>query len=430
MSFYTDAIETVYINPSFDSKNFRSEFLLQPGKVYLPTLRLCNIGLIKSSGTDTQFNYLVGSRGVIKHMRLLDKGVEIDSCKFCATLQGFKNLNTQPRAADKISTHLRRTQLGYTSKAIAANNGSILTATVDNANIKSIIQVGRQSEPISRESSGNIYLGEYLPILKSMSCLSTNMFRHLQLVIEYETDKRRYQQNFTTQYETSTPLLVIDEVVDKETQQKLLASLKSIKWTSYEHDRFTVPANTAVEGGTGATVEQVVDVKLNGPKNKSVGRILIAKQLVDESSNSVNLNEQNIGLGNVGSVQSVQEKYQLRINGANILPEMGVVKPNEQLALLTQAYGPITMYPFGHFGTAPTSATFANALNGSEAKYGQVGYFGITINDYVQDFQLTYKRSNRANESYYTNKALNVHVYFEVHKMLQLQGGTYRIAYM
>jgi len=421
MSFYTDAIETVYVNPSFDSKNFRTEFILEPNKVYLPTLRMCGLGHeMNVGGSNAQFNRLVGAYGLIKNIRLLDKGIEIDSCKFCANLQGFRNLNKDPRHNAKIATHLRRTQLGFTHVCETGNGMNENTAAT------SVVKAGRDSENTNEDAGAdaNVYLGECLPILKSMNVLSTQMFRHLKLIIEYETDLSRVVANNQDKtFTTRTPLLVIDEIVDKETQQKLVSSMKNIAWTSYEHDRFDVPGVPA----PGGMVEQVVDVKLNGPKNKSIGRVLVVKQLA-ASDATVNTGGDNVVCGNVGSLESEQEKYQLRINGANILPEQGVTKCNEQLALLTQTFGPISMTPFAHFGSKPSG--LANLTNEGGKDASQLGHFGIAINDYVQDFQLTYKRrNNNTGTPFYTNKALSVHVYYEVQKMLQLQGGTYRIVY-
>lgn len=460
MSFCTDAIETVHLNPSFDATNLRTEFILEPNKVHLPTLRLTGIGLRQAAGAEAgNYNRLVGAHGSIKHIRLLDKGVEIDSCKFCNILQGFKNLNHSARHNDKVNTHLRRTELGFTH--LSCNEGTLNVNTA----IKSLIQAGRLPEGTNRNRVENnhacgdadIYLGEHLPILKSMNALSTSMFRHLKLVIEHEqVISRVLRDRVGVAQSTLTPVLVIDEVVDKETQQKLMASMKSIQWTSYEHDRFEVPEVTGLGANAAGRPEQRTEVKLNGPKNKSIGRVLIVKQLQDDADASILFNSNNgaigfcnRGFGNVGSIQCQKEQYQLRINGANILPEGGVTKHNEQLALLTQTYGQMSMLPFAHFGSCPASGLddiiFCKNANqdgriadgdGNDSSK-QLGCFGIAVNDYVQDFQLTYTRQNNgfANDDNAigfkcTNKALSVHVYFEVQKMLQLQGGTCRIVYV
>ena len=430
MSFYTDAIETVYINPSFDSTNFRTEFMLPANKVFLPTLRMCGLGF-KQAGHTAQFNHLVGAYGLVKHIRLLDKGIEIDSCKFCSNLQGFKNLSKPPRHNGKVSVHLRRSQLGFTHNSVAGTlNG--------NAVVKSNIKSQRLSESTSTTGGvdSNVYLGEFLPILKSLNVLSTQMFRHLKLIVEYESTKSRVLMTDQNQnFSTKVPVLVIDEVVEKEAQQKLLGAMQSIRWVSYEHDRFDVPA-VAVTADTVA--EQVVDVKLNGLKNKTIGRVVLVKQLADDTDSTVSVGNSAVGFGNVGSIQCVKEKYQLRVNGANILPEQGITKYNEQLALLAQTYGDITMLPFSQCGSVPGG--LQDNLLTDKGPYGakQLGYFGIAVNDFVQDFQLTYKRENNNPTGYtvanlghnYTSKALSVHVYFEVNKMLQLQGGAYRIVYV
>lgn len=431
MSFYTDAIETVYVNPSFDSSNFRTEFMLPANKVYLPTLRMCGLGYQKTPNADSsRYNYLVGAYGLVKHIRLLDKGIEIDSCKFCSNLQGFKNLNKSPRHNGKVAVHLRNSELGFTHNSVASTTSSNTSIV---SNIKSMKLSANTNK--GGGADANVYLGEFLPILKSLNVLSTQMFRHLKLIIEYENVKSRVIiDNQDKTYNTAVPVLVIDEVVEKEAQQKLLGAMQSIRWVSYEHDRFDIPANTP---GGNAVAEQTVDVKLNGLKNKTIGRVLVVKQLANDNDTSVNANNAIIGFGNVGSIQCVQEKYQLRVNGANILPEQGITKYNEQLALLAQTYGDITMLPFSHCGSIP-SGLQGNKLTDKDVNGAkQLGYFGIAVNDFVQDFQLTYKRENNSfasdianNGQVYTNAHLTGHVYFEVNKMLQLQGGAYRIMYV
>ena len=47
MSYYTDAIVTKEVQAYTNSTNFRTEFRLEPNKLYMSNMRLLNIGFVE-----------------------------------------------------------------------------------------------------------------------------------------------------------------------------------------------------------------------------------------------------------------------------------------------------------------------------------------------------------------------------------------------
>jgi len=62
---------TIYIDPSYNSSGFRSEFRLPKSNgVYLPDFRILNVGIEKTNTGATSYNVLAGSYGVIDSIQI------------------------------------------------------------------------------------------------------------------------------------------------------------------------------------------------------------------------------------------------------------------------------------------------------------------------------------------------------------------------
>jgi len=70
-------------------------------------------------------------------------------------------------------------------------------------------------------------------------------------------------------------------------------------------------------------------------------------------------------------------------------------------------------------------------------KTGRLDYFGIVVNDDIQDLQINYDRThlatandNAAKQQVKTNAGLDIHLYAEVAKTLTMSPNGYNVAYV
>lgn len=452
------SVETIYLNPAFDAGNFKTEFHIPRDKVYSPSIRLCGVGLV-SSGANAQYNRLVGSLGVIRNIILTDKGTEIDSCKRCNVLEGFKSLNFGgPRDQSFEAQKTRNTLLGFdhtierfgnggadgsgeTSKMrdFIGANGVRKQTTQQRRNV-----VGADDGSNTRTGDSYILLHDYLPVLAQMAALPTNVFDDLKLTIEYETTLSKcLATSVNVPHTTLTPVLVMDQINDVDMAQNALKQLQSFMWNTYEHDMFVVQAADAGVAATGT--RQSTSARLNGFKNKTIGKMLLVKQLQNQSDGDVVDGTNALGYGNMGSVACFDEQLQVRVNGANAMPGQGITKPNEALALMADTFGQITMSPFGHayngsnYNDDRTQLQTDKVMENGSQKTGRLSYFGLPIHEKVTDMQIIYSRVQLSAESaaitpgsgWSSKKPLNVHCFCEVAKSITFQaGGQYVIAYV
>lgn len=453
------SVETIYLNPAFDASNFKTEFHIPRDKVYSPSIRLCGVGLV-SSATNAQYNRLVGSQGVIRNIILTDKGTEIDSCKRCNVLEGFKSLNFGgPRDQSFEAQKTRNTLLGFDHTITRAADGSGETSQMRdsigaNGNRKETTkerrnEIAAQSSTNVRTGDSYILLHDYLPVLAQMAALPTNVFDDLKLTIEYETTLSKcLATSVNVPHTTLAPVLVMDQINDVDMAQNALKQLRSFMWNTYEHDMFVVQAADGTQADTGT--RQLTSARLNGFKNKTIGKMLLVKQLQNQSDGDVVDGTNALGYGNMGSVACFDEQLQVRVNGANAMPGQGITKPNEALALMADTFGQITMSPFGHayngsnYNTTLADMQTEKVMENGSQKTGRLSYFGLPIHEKVTDMQIIYSRVQLLNEDPGTNhggippgsgwsstKPLNVHCFCEVAKSITFQaGGQYVIAYV
>lgn len=464
------SVETIYLNPAFDASNFKTEFHIPRDKVYSPSIRLCGVGLV-SSAANASYNRLVGSQGVIRNIILTDKGTEIDSCKRCNVLEGFKSLNFGgPRDQSFEAQQTRNTLLGFdhTIERFGQNGNHDYDGSGETSQMRDYIGANGtrkittrhrhnqvQANGDQRTGDSYILLHDYLPVLAQMAALPTNVFDDLKLTIEYETTPSKcLATNIDVPHATLAPVLVMDQINDVDMAQNALKQLQSFMWNTYEHDMFVVQAADASVAAHGT--RQTTSARLNGFKNKTIGKMLLVKQLQNQSDGDVVDGTTALGYGNMGSVACFDEQLQVRVNGANAMPGQGITKPNEALALMADTFGQITMSPFGHayngsnYNTTLADMQTEKVMENGSRKTGRLSYFGLPIHEKVTDMQIIYSRVQLLHEDpgtihnihgqtdgiargsgWSSKKPLNVHCFCEVAKSITFQaGGQYVIAYV
>ena len=140
-------------------------------------------------------------------------------------------------------------------------------------------------------------------------------------------------------------------------------------------------------------------------------------------------------VGDMGSIAGYDEIFNVRVNGKNILPRKGNEKaPNARLAMLCDAYGDMASY----YGSNLISIAGNDKLvTDGVLKTGRLDYFGLVINDSIQDLQISYDRTHLATDNdtatkqqVKANVGLDIHLYAEVAKVIEIKPNGYNVAYV
>tara|TARA_R110000824_G_scaffold98476_2_gene234979 strand:- start:514 stop:1788 length:1275 start_codon:yes stop_codon:yes gene_type:complete len=418
-------IKSVIIDPTNYRVNSRAEFKLDGDRLYKTDLKLVNVGV--NSATVTPYNKLAGVAGIVKRVALLDGKTELDSCNECHRYYAFKQLLAENAGNESMSRYLVHNGQGLRT----SEQDKKLVNLVQPANIK-----GDDSTP-----EGTIDLRDMLPLLRSMDLLDTSKtFPNLRLQVEFETDDRLKVSDVSTLSSTLEPLLLADVIEDPAVMASMQKQMPSmVQWNKVEHDMFHVPQAKADNVAVTATT-QTVNKKVRGFDNKRIGRLLAIKTYSnkDKSKSDDAIDD----IGDMGSIACYDEIFNVRVNGKNILARKGNEKaPNQRLAMLCDAYGDMASY-FGSnlISILGNDKQVADGVN----KTGRLDYFGIVVNETIQDLQISYDRTHLASDNgssgtaaqkaaaikVKANVGLDVHLYAEVAKTLSMSPNGYNVAYV
>ena len=108
--------------------------------------------------------------------------------------------------------------------------------------------------------------------------------------------------------------------------------------------------------------------------------------------------------------------------------------PNARLAMVVDAYGDMASY----FGSNLISIDNNDTLVTDGVKRtGRLDYFGVVINDDIQDLQFSYDRTNLATDNdtaakqqVKANVGIDIHLYAEVAKTLTMGANGYNVQYV
>ncbi len=449
MSIYNSQVKTHIIDPVYNRSNFRAEYRLEPNTIFLSNMRLIGLGAIGTGG-DGSYNGLVGSLGVIKQISLYDDNQLLDQLLQAPTFLGFKKYNTPNEVNMDLNADL-----------IKNRSGNIINGNNAGAN-----QVGRKVSEFLRPnhngelgqvenltSKGYLPLKDVFPLLRNLVSMDTSVFKNLKVIVEYNEDVDEYaKETNNTPYNTIEAQLVADEIVGDVGKSKL-GGFKGVSYQSIEHDRVVIPKMVIdSDYGDGSVApldgKQQQTLHINGFNNKTLGRMLIVKNptlLANYKTGNNNLRQ-----GKLMSVANNKEELQCRVNGSSILTGSGLSNINQRLGMLHDVWGKCSSYPFCN-GTAYTmiNATNRNTqILGGHNDIGVLDYYGLNINDKIEDLQIDFSRTAvyiysqnpvnhparklvddaLSNGSVY-NQAINLNIYAEVYKTITPQGGGYVVQY-
>ena len=484
MSVFSSSIKSQIIDPVFNSDT-RCEFrLANRGESYLPTMRIGNLGL-STSGADNTYHFGPGAMSVISRIQLLDGNEPLDTLRNVGNWLTFKNSLHSNSQNDNVFNKMVGGSTGWATGA----TGELLS------NNNKLIRPSGGAETL-----GTLDLREVFPLLNSISHLSTKLFKNLRVVIEYNTSKIALVNGTggTDTYTKSIPILIVDEIIDEALAATYDKQLVSAAWTAIEHDQVGVPtvpgmpAAPAV-GDVALSVQQAVNLRVNGFQNKAVGRVMISKVYQDLDNylyGDVNMAGVK-ALAQYGSKALHKEEFNMRINGRNVLTGRGLVTPESMAALCGDTWGDLNVCPGtftesvgmdckydltdatllpatligrpprnwvgvnrtypriltagGNLDAAGTAWTAGEEPTAQQGVWvGNSSWIGLGVHDRVTDMQLQLTRvgnptsvrtpaviaTDQPTSSAGNEKAMDIHVFAEVSKMLQVGGGSYKISYV
>lgn len=480
MSIFSSSVKSQIIDPVFHSEN-RCEFrLANRGEAYLPTLRLGNIGLTKDAGNNNTYHFGAGAASVISRIRLMDGNEELDSLRHAAQWLTFKGLQKTNSENVNVMSNLEGGSIGWSAGA----TGELLS------NANKVIREGEST------TLGSVDLRDCFGFLNSVSHLSTKLFPNLRVVIEYHANSNpALMVNNVSQVaglKKVVPILIADEITDESLVSTLDAQLKSASWVAVEHDQASIPQVPGITsaGANTDSAEQRSSLRINGFQNKAVSRMMIAKTYQDPDAYLYGGGAADTavkGLASYGSRALHKERFNMRVNGRNLLSGDGLTNPAQMSMMLSDTWGEINLCPgqntesvgldtkynlteaqtpatvigrapynwVGANKTQPRVLTNSGTLNAAGTAWttaptaqqgiwvGNSSFIGVPIHDRVTDLQLqlvrtgtpssaasapgTYDAGSVSSAGNYL--PMNIDVFAEVSKRLDVMGGDYKISY-
>jgi len=417
MSFYNSNIKTHLVDPIYNSANFQTEFRLRPDTVYLTNMRIANIGVKGTNGAT--YNALTGAAGVIKSIRLYDGNQLLDqilSAKEWIAFSGFRHNNNNERDMEKFLQH---SNMGFTFDG--SQIVPYMTPRTINAN---------DPQSVSAPTNvGWLNLKKLLPFLDAGMYLPSNVYQNLRLVIEYDSNMFVGFGNAVNG--TTEPLLIVDELSNESAQASVKKNYKGVSYSCIEHDRVVLPAIAA------ASTAQSQTFNINGFNNKFLDRLLIintptSATPASEADNAVFSKD----YANLGSVAQLDEKQQIRVNGANKLPRDGITRPNQRLAYLTDTWGTCNSYVGSNqlwlYGSSLTAAeqsvAAAGIVKNPLSRLGNLSYTGLMVNEFINELEIEYSRKSGVSTAI-QNQQLILNLFGQVRKQVVMQQGGYNVVY-
>ena len=377
MSFYTSAISTQIIDAQFDQSNFRSEFRIVKDGLYSTAMRILNIGLLANEASVSaggRYNLLTGAHGVIRNIYLYDGRQVLDQVINYADKCAFNSYNHNNNENRDLYKALSKSGMGFVFDR--QPNGSGTPGPPQSTLIKEDFpNQSHTPKPSAQESAlGFINLREVFPLLNQLPLVSTKLFPNLRVVVEYAVAESLVENGVGAITGTALPILVVDQVMNDALEASTVSSFKNVVWTACEVESVTVAPAPA-----GAGV-QSTKFRLNGFSNKTLMNLLIQKKGTTSVSDLYKSH---------GSITGYDEAIQVAVNGSNLFPLEGIIRPNQRLALLHDTYGACDAHPSSANLPMYNPGTFiANAPN----RVGQTDYFGCVVGKPITSLEIQYSR--------------------------------------
>lgn len=412
MSVYNSNISTKIVDPVYDKSNFRTEFRLPAGEVYLSNMRLGNYGLNTTSPT------LPGTGAFcMQSIQIYDGNQLLDQVLEATLVKNFEAYNNTNDSNLSVECTLSRNAMGYLPVGNQTKQGG---QNIPDPNDIEIVAASADNQGSRRAW---LSLKNFLPFLGASLYVPSTIFKNLRIVINWKSDlgdRKNLIRNANDDVDTyEDTFLIVDQMNNDQAVDKASKAYKGVVYKCIEHDSVYVPQiNPPADG----ILQQDNKFLVNGFNNKSVSSFRVTQTpLQQDTWRFNNINE---GFSNQGSVAQWGTEYQFRVNGSNKLPRNGYDRRNQRLAQLTDTYG-ICNLPFLNYTYIPALyPILPYDVN------GELDYTGCNIDDRVNELIVEMKRTGVAGNPK-LNQALRLNMFGEVTKAVSLnKDGSYVVSYI
>jgi len=445
-AIYSTIVKSHQLDPTHHTTNKRTTFKIPDG-AYYTNLRLI-LGANITTAANSDFGAHGGMFSFIKHIRLMDGGVELDSLRNANRYLSFKECNNSNSDNFNVNSVISKGNIGfalYSSGEIQRNRSAFV-----GAEYQPLVQAGNAEDNDKKDAY--LDLRKCFPILEALPYIDSDVFNNgLRLEIEYDVNPLCLA-NAALAVNLKKPVLLLDEIMDSSVRNNLKNKLKGTMFTAIEGDLITVADQSTVAAALGTGVEQKQSVKerLKSYDNKLVGRMVMMNVFQDRTKykKDSGTDDRLSGFGEFTSQVQFKEKINFAINGEKILSGEGIDTPAKKASFLEDAWGPVNCIPFGirpAVGDGVNGAVTngrgvvpGESGNMDFAGVGQSAYMGLDISTRVNQLQFEYERAiilDATNAKPYKTKpiasALELHFYAEVQKQIQFNAnGGYLISYV
>ena len=448
------------IDPVYFNNQTRAEFRLDHENVaYLSSGCYLALGGFGTDALLTEVNYnrRAGVAGLVSSIRLLNGGDVLAQLDNAGSWMAFRGLNKDNADA-------------FSKKMMSCSAAGLMHTGIANASVQEVISTAdaatQRGQPGGTElecSLGYLSITEFLKELETLRVLPTTIFENLRLVVQFSSDLKDILQQQTrnngtavTAFTKVRPLLIVESVSDPEIIKSMIADMGSVRMNCIESDQFVVDAVAAGR--------QRVQKQLRGFNSKIVNRVLIVNKATSATEGVIQSKADGavavnptvaLDAGKLNSLVQNRLTINARVNGRNIFQGQGLgyddTQPadgtlgggtNHRLGCLTDTWGDVALCAGGNstglvVSGLSTEGTINNLIGSKmgEFFYGS-DYTGFRIMDRISHLEFDYGRTfidgvpRTIMNSTAPNQALDVIVFAEVGKVVQVSGGSYRVAYL
>jgi hypothetical protein len=436
-------MKTLYLDPTYNSSKFRTEFRFPPNMLIFPDIKILNFGLQKTNAGNTNYVHLGGAPAIIKSIELYDGSTLLDQVQEFQVYNAVKNLMNTNSDNQSRERMISGTRLGFIPQGdytYAAGDGTDQSSTIT-AEPKVVASVpnfgnfiyGSDATAASQATNGKILMVDrYLGVLRDSPYLPPNVFKNLRLVINYHTGDNILNCVVDRQgtYETLEPYMSVRYEEDENKAMNLMKKFQGMTYEVVEHNAVLLPA---VVPATDDISAQSQDYFIKAFNNKYIEHVILANAPTQASS-YVTGDDTDI-YSNYCSMSQWNYGVDFRLNGVPWFPDAPLTGKNRRLARLVDSIGDINVAGLQNWVNVQGGS--ASMYTGNfELSLGRADYTAWRIDDLVKEWKMTITRAAlgrttaTATDNQDERQALNIHMFAKTKKRVNVVDGGYVIQYV
>ena len=410
-------LKTHYLNPVYHS-NVKTVFKL-PEAVLRSEMLLMNIGAENDQSNNYYYQWLNGCLGLIDSVSLQVNGQPIDELTEAHSWLAFQQMRKSNEQNRSVEHNTVGTRWGFGVEKYDRGAG-----------VNQALLGFKENEPLIRpqgvlapERLGMLNLSRCLGLLRDSEMLPP--MANVSVVIRWRTDAQNVfegntQANTAVVSKINEPSLFVNEVVDEKLTREL--SNKAVQIPHFSMERDSVRVAAVVDGDESGT--QLF--RVSGFQNKFVRRCVLVNEFLKTVAGA---GADRVVKHNDCSASMHDERWNLRVNNANLFTGRGVFSENRKLDTLADAWGPINILQSTQYDGLHQAN---NLLTGSNAENlrGRVSYGGCKVGQRINDLQIQYSRTGSTipKDSMGTSE-FTLACWAEVGKVVNVSHGRVNVAY-